>query len=63
MFLEGKENGNSIEVLRIEIKTYEKNFLDTNGRKPERADIKRDAAIGLFNLRACCRVQVLILDE
>lgn len=45
MSVEEKENGSGIESLRAQIKKYEKDFLHINGRKPERADIKKDATI------------------
>lgn len=48
MSLEEKENGSSVELLRAQIKQYEKDFFHDNGRKPERADIKGDATIGLY---------------
>lgn len=44
----------SYDQLRVELKTWEKNFVADNGRKPEREDIKSNAAIAakykLFNL-------------
>lgn len=44
----------SYDQLRVELKTWEKNFIADNGRKPKREDIKSNTAIAakykLFNL-------------
>jgi hypothetical protein len=46
MSVEGKENTLNVDILRSEIKSWESSFQTEHGRKPARADIKRDAAIG-----------------
>lgn len=52
MSLDEKENGSGVGMLRAQIKRYEKDFLHANGRKPERADIKKDASIGSFKYQS-----------
>jgi hypothetical protein len=45
-----EESGGQSDHLRLELKLWEKNFETENGRKPDRADIKRNPEIGAQEL-------------
>ncbi|KJX99426.1 dna replication regulator sld2 like protein [Zymoseptoria brevis] len=45
MSVDANENSIGVDLLRSQIKTWESSFQAEHGRKPERADIKKDATI------------------
>jgi hypothetical protein len=47
MSLDYKESGTDLHTLRLELKRWEKDFVDSHhGRKPGREDIKKNPEIG-----------------
>jgi hypothetical protein len=58
MSLDYKESGTHLHTLRLELKQWEKDFVDSHdGRKPGREDIKKNPEIGTVTVvrdQGCC---------
>jgi hypothetical protein len=58
MSSDNKENVADVHALRLELKRWEKDFVDSHdGRKPSREEIKRHPEIGAVNMDSVSRAR------